>query len=233
MTGYARQERDALCDLLTSLGPDQPTLCEGWLTRDLAAHLVLRERRPDAAPGILLPWLAGHTARVQRALAARPFPELVARLRRPPALLAPFDEAMNAFEFFVHHEDVRRAQPDWRPRALSDGQAQGLWRRVRAVCRLSLRRFPATVVVTSPGFGEFRAGAGVRRTGAVGGPAAAGRDRATAGTAADATGHEEVRVSGGPDELAMFFTGRQRAARVELTGPAGPAGRLATSRLGV
>ena len=59
MTRYARPEREALCDLLTDLGPEAPTLCAGWRTRDLAAHLVLRERRPDAAPGILLPLLAG------------------------------------------------------------------------------------------------------------------------------------------------------------------------------
>lgn len=232
MTRYARQERDALCDLLTSLGPDQPTLCEGWLTRDLAAHLVLRERRPDAAPGIVLPWLAGHTARVQRALAARPYPALVATLRRPPALLTPFDEAMNALEFFVHHEDVRRARPDWQPRPLPDGQARGLWRRVRAMSRLALRRFPATVVVTSPGFGEFRAGAARRRIVAAGEPAAAADQAGTSG-APGGVGPEEVRVSGSPGELAMFFTGRQRAARVALTGPAEAAGRLAKARLGV
>lgn len=210
--GYARKERDALCDLLTTLGPDKPTLCEGWSTRDLAAHLVLRERRPDAAPGILLPWLAGRTARVQRALAARPFPALVATLRRPPALLAPFDEAMNTVEFFVHHEDVRRAQPDWRPRALPDGQAAALWRQLRLVGRRSLRRFPATVVVTSPGHGVFRAGATAVAAGA---------------------GQEEVRLSGDPGELTLFLTGRQRVARVELIGPDETTGRLARARLGV
>nr|BFE88977.1 hypothetical protein GCM10020093_115780 [Planobispora longispora] len=54
---YARAERAALSDLFARLGPDAPTLCEGWTTFDLAAHLVLRERRLDAAPGIALsPW---------------------------------------------------------------------------------------------------------------------------------------------------------------------------------
>jgi hypothetical protein len=37
------RERLELCDLLLELGPDAPTLCEGWTTADLAAHLVLRE----------------------------------------------------------------------------------------------------------------------------------------------------------------------------------------------
>ncbi len=49
---YSREERRALCALLDETGPDAPTLCEGWTTGDLAAHLVLRERRPDAAAGV-------------------------------------------------------------------------------------------------------------------------------------------------------------------------------------
>lgn len=34
-------------------GPDAPTLGAGWKTRDLAAHLVVRESRPDAAAGVI------------------------------------------------------------------------------------------------------------------------------------------------------------------------------------
>ena len=62
----ARAERQALCDTLLEIGPDAPTLCDPWLTRDLAAHLVIRERRPDAALGISVPALAGHTERTQK-----------------------------------------------------------------------------------------------------------------------------------------------------------------------
>jgi uncharacterized protein (TIGR03085 family) len=205
MTRYARQERAALCDLLVEVGPDAPTLCAGWRTRDLAAHLVLRERRPDAAPGILLPPLAGRTARVQRSLAARPFPDLVRTLRRPPAVLAPFDEALNTLEFFVHHEDVRRARPQWEPRELPDGLSHALWGQVRRMARLALRRFPATVALTAPAFGEVRAGAG----------------------------GEEVLVDGAPGELAIFVSGRQAAARVELSGSPELSGQLNEARLGV
>ena len=43
-----------LSDLLDDLGPDQPTLCEGWTTSAMAAHLVVRERQPLAMPGILV-----------------------------------------------------------------------------------------------------------------------------------------------------------------------------------
>ena len=45
---YSQEERLALCALLDKSGPDAPTLCEGWTTGDLAAHLVLREHRPAA-----------------------------------------------------------------------------------------------------------------------------------------------------------------------------------------
>ncbi len=68
---YSREERLALCGLLEKTGPDAPTLCEGWNTGDLAAHLVLRERRPDAAAGILGGPLAGYTTRVQNRIRER------------------------------------------------------------------------------------------------------------------------------------------------------------------
>ncbi len=112
---FARDERSALCALLDETGPAAPTLCEGWRTLELAAHLVLRERRLDAAAGVLGGPLAGHTERVQRTLIERtPFPQLVAAIRSGPPRLSPFripgvDERANVVEYFVHHEDVRRA----------------------------------------------------------------------------------------------------------------------------
>ncbi len=66
MPRYARSEREALTELMSTLGPDAPTLNEGWTTRDLAAHLVVRERRPDAAAGIVVPPLGGYAERVRR-----------------------------------------------------------------------------------------------------------------------------------------------------------------------
>ncbi|HWM99593.1 MAG TPA: maleylpyruvate isomerase family mycothiol-dependent enzyme, partial [Streptosporangiaceae bacterium] len=79
---YSREERSALCALLDKTGPDAPTLCEGWTTGDLAAHLVLRERRLDAAAGVAGGPLAGYTARVQQRIRNRiPFPDLVRIIR--------------------------------------------------------------------------------------------------------------------------------------------------------
>lgn len=209
MSTDASRERAALCDLLSRLGPDQPTLCEGWTTRDLAAHLLLRERRPLAALGITLPPLSRYTAGVQRRLAQRPFPDLIQALRRPPAWaparLAGLDRAMNSVEMFVHHEDVRRCQPDWQPRELPASLADLLWRQQRILGRFRLRRFPATVEVEAPGYGSFRTG----------------------------RGDDRLTLRGDPGELALFLTGRQRAARVEIEGPPPLADRLRTARLGL
>src|SRR4029453_11831870 len=65
VTDYARRERRELADLLLAVGPDAPPLCAGWTARDLAAHLVIRERRPDATVAGLIPPLAGRVAHVR------------------------------------------------------------------------------------------------------------------------------------------------------------------------
>jgi uncharacterized protein (TIGR03085 family) len=119
----ARNERAALCDLFVEVGPDAPTLCGEWTTRDLAAHLVMRERRPDGAIGIIVPKAAGYADKVQAGIAERDWVELVDRVRGGPPIwsptkLAKIDKLANTAEFFVHHEDVRRATGDWEPRDL-------------------------------------------------------------------------------------------------------------------
>ena len=154
---YSRDERSALCALLDDTGPDAPTLCEGWTTLDLAAHLVLREHRPDAGMGMLGGPLAGYTAHVQSRIAGRvPYARLVQTIRQGPPRFSLFalpgvDERANLAEYFVHHEDVRRAAPDWQPRKLPPELTEQLWQRLRlratgsycARCR-SGSRSPAT-----------------------------------------------------------------------------------------
>ena len=107
----ARRERRDLCDLALVLGPDAPTLCEGWTSSDLMAHLVVRERNPVAAAGNAVPRLAGINRRAMDREQSRGYEVLVERYRKPAAFLRalrPVDEAMNAFELLVHHEDLRR-----------------------------------------------------------------------------------------------------------------------------
>jgi len=197
---YSREERLALCALLDETGPDAPTLCEGWTTGDLAAHLVLRERRPDAAAGVAGGPLAGYTARVQQRLRERiPFPDLVRMIKSgPPRLsvmaLPGMDERVNAVEFFVHHEDVRRAADGWEPRALGSGESDMLWDRLR-MARFMLRKAPVGVELARDD----------------GGPATSYRITARNATPA-------VTVVGSPAELTLWVMGRRAAARVRMDG---------------
>ncbi|WP_329561514.1 TIGR03085 family metal-binding protein [Streptomyces uncialis] len=195
MSTHAKRERLLLADLLESAGPEAPTLCEGWLARDLAAHVVVRERRPDAAGGILFKPLADRLARVQSEFAAKPYEELLQLIRTGPPKLSPFslkqvDEASNAVEFYVHAEDVRRAQPDWTPRKLDPVFADALWSRLERTARLMGRKYPVGAVLRRPD----------------------GRT-VVANRAAPV-----VTVTGEPGELLMFAFGRQDAATVELEG---------------
>lgn len=151
-----------MCELFETVGPDAPTLCAGWTARDLAAHLVLRERRPDAAPGILFGPLAGHTRRVQDGYAARPWAALIGLLRDGPPRLSPtsvgaVDDVVNGGEFLVHHEDVRRARPGWEPRPEDTERDAAAWSALRWIARLSFRRSPVGVVLGVPGGAELTA----------------------------------------------------------------------------
>ena len=119
----ARTERAALADLLVELGPDQPTLCEGWTTADLLVHLQVRERRPDAMIGMFLPPLAGWTAKVSARYRERPWQQQIQALRSGPPAYSPLgwgpvDDKANSMEMFIHHEDARRGRPGWQPREL-------------------------------------------------------------------------------------------------------------------
>jgi uncharacterized protein (TIGR03085 family) len=195
---YAQDERAALAALLDETGPDEPTLCEGWQTRDLAAHLVLRERRPDAAAGVAGGPLAGYTARVQQQYLERyPYPELIRLFQSGPPRLSPFaipgaDAAANTVEYFVHHEDVRRAAADWAERELPGPMSEQLWKRLKQ-SRLFLRSAPTGIVLAREDGGKL--------------------DLIVAKTAAP-----NVTVTGSPAELTMWAMGRVSAARVTLDG---------------
>jgi uncharacterized protein (TIGR03085 family) len=210
---HSRDERHALASLLAEKGPDAPTLCEGWKTGDLAAHLVLRESRPDAAAGVMGGPLAGYTARAQRRLAGRvSYADLVEAFRSGPPRLSFFalprvDEAANTVEYFVHHEDVLRAAPDWTPRELDPALSDVLWARLKGGARFFLGKAPVGVELLRTAGGNDDAPASE--------PSAAPAPyRITARRAAPL-----VSVSGTPAELTMWAFGRVNASHVTLDGP--------------
>ncbi|MGH3559256.1 MAG: TIGR03085 family metal-binding protein [Mycobacterium sp.] len=188
----AQQERAALVETMRSVGPDAPTLCEGWTTRDLAAHLVIRERRLDAAPGIVVPALASYTAKVQKDVAeSSDWTRLLDKIASGPPIFSPFkllDPLVNLNEMFIHHEDVRRAQPSWEPRTFDAETVRALTRSLPVMARITMAKTPARVALRTP---EGKALVTVGR-----GPA--------------------VTVTGAPEELLLFAVGRD--ARVTFDG---------------
>ncbi len=195
--GPARAERSALCDLFLEVGPDAPTLSGAWTTRDLAAHLVIRERRPDAALGIVSRFFAAHEERVRTAEAERPYTEIVDRVRNGPPIWNPMhigviDTLANSVEFFVHHEDVRRARPAWDVRSLDPELDDALAGMVKRGASLLTRKCPVGLVVAADG----RPDVTVRAK------------------------EPHVTIRGPIGECVLYLYGRKDVARVELDGPA-------------
>lgn len=212
MSTHAQRERLLLADLLERSGPDAPTLCSGWKTRDLAAHVVVRERRGDAAAGIgmLIPQLSDRMDRVRSEFAAKPYEELIQLIRSGPPRFSPFalkqiDEASNTVEFFVHAEDVRRADPQWTPRAVDPVFADALWSRLERVARVLGRRSPVGLVLRRPD-GQ---------------------------TVVAHRGSPVVTVTGEPSELIMYAFGRQSAAVVEAEGDQEAVAQANQAKLGL
>jgi uncharacterized protein (TIGR03085 family) len=207
MTNVAHTERRALADLFDRVGPHAPTLCAGWTTADLAAHLVVRERRPDSALGILISPLSAYAEKVRVGVRdGNRWPDLVNKVRHgPPPFLRPIDATMNTAEFLVHHEDVRRGGTGWEPRVLDAEEEAVLWSRLSMMARVLFRRAPVGVEVVSPGHGRSRP------------------------KVADVS----VTVTGPPSELLLFAFGRQAAARVSLDGDKLSLERLRGAALGL
>ena len=136
--------------------------------------------------------------------ADRPYDEIVAAVRAGAPKWSPMGlpgakDLVNLLEFVIHHEDVRRAQQGWGPRAVPATLADPVWRAIKLGSRATLRRAPDGVVL--------------RRAG-------------TDATVVAKKGELTVTVVGDPVELALFTSGRQRAARVDLSGDDAAVSRL-------
>jgi uncharacterized protein (TIGR03085 family) len=205
-----QREREELCDLFLELGPDAPTLCEGWTTADLAAHLVVRERDPRSMPGILRP--QGRFGRTTERLMARKktqgYPAVVARVRKGAPLvpwrIPGLRTLLNLNEYVVHHEDVRRANGR-RPRTDRPDLDEAIWGMLRRGARMLTRRIDAGVVLRAPGGDEVQA----RRGDAV------------------------ATLTGPPVELLLYLMGRRGAAEVDLNGDPAAVAAVERASLGI
>jgi uncharacterized protein (TIGR03085 family) len=210
MTRLAQTERAALCDTALAVGPGRPTLCAGWTVKDLVVHLLVREGSP-AAVGIQVAAFAGLTAAASRRVGRRDFPDLVERLRNGPPRLSPLaiprlDALANTLELFVHHEDVRRAQPGWTARTLGPDADRLLWAQVQPLGRRLVRKVPAAVRI---------------------------EDAASGATAVLRQGGPEVTVRGLPGEVVLYLFGRGAQADVEVRGDDEAVAGLAGTSLGI
>lgn len=199
MTDYSRTERLALCDLLDEVGPDHPTLCEGWDAHDLVVHLWVRESDPVAGPGILIPALSDTTARRSAETKKRwTYPELVDKVRNGPPTFSIYSvpilgPSLNILEYYVHHEDVRRAgEHPAGPRDLPSGHQDVLWSRFVLAGRGLLRKSPVGITLRRPD--------------------------GTTSVVKRPTSSGTVTVTGEPSELVIFGFGRS-PAHVTFEGP--------------
>src|SRR5919202_7068690 len=111
-SSLAARERAELAALLETLGPDAPTCWAGWTTAHLAAHLVVRDRRPDAMPGYGLERLSpalgawAHTVE-DRLRESADYADVVARVREGAPRWSPMGwpgvgPLVNTTEFVIH-----------------------------------------------------------------------------------------------------------------------------------
>src|SRR5699024_1801771 len=134
-------------------------------------------------------------AQVQKRLADAGLGELAEAILLGPPRYSPlywFDEKANLVEYFVHHEDVRRAQPGWEPRVIPQRVRRALWKSAGMLGRRAYSSAPGPVVLAAPD------GTNVRVTGGDG-PA--------------------VTLRGEPEELLLHAFGRG-AVRIQADGPA-------------
>ncbi len=205
----ARRERHALCDLAVLLGTDAPTLCGDWTAHRLLAHLLVRERRPLGALGILVPALEGRTERAMSRAERTDHEALAARVREPgltPFALKPVEVLANTLEYVVHHEDLRRAQPGWEPRDLSQGDLAAVWSAIGQMGRVLVRAAGVPVAIRRTDTGDsitLRRGSG------------------------------PVTVSGPVLELVLFLFGRTEVRDLSFEGPPASVARLREASLGL
>ena len=205
----ARRERHDLCDLAVLLGSDAPTLCDGWTAHQLLAHLFVREHRPLGAVGLLAPGLGGLTDRSMARAERIEHGVLAAKMREPgltPYALKPVEVLANTLENLVHHEDLRRGQPDWQQRDLAPADLDTIWSSVSRMGGLMVR--PAGVPVA------------IRRSD-------------TGATKVLRKGDSPVTIGGPVVDVTLYLFGRSEVRDLTFEGPDDAVAKLKAADLGM
>ncbi|MET0694252.1 MAG: TIGR03085 family metal-binding protein [Propionibacteriaceae bacterium] len=195
---WVETERRALVETFRTTSPEAPTLCEGWDTRRLLAHLVQREHDLPATVGdVVTQGEPGNERFLNKLVDGARTPEgyeaLIGRFAGGPPKWSPFSwagENINLLEYIVHHEDVRRGAGPVEPRSLPAEESRSLWTKLPLIGRVTFRKSPVGVVLARP----------------------------TGGSHVIKKGEDAVTLTGDPVELALYLNGRREAARVEVSG---------------
>ena len=212
---FVDPSREVLAETLLAAGPDSPTLCRGWKTRDLAAHLYLRERKAAVGLGLIIKRLSKASDNATAKLASKlktadDYTELVKAFRAGPPALSPMkikalDESSNLIEYFVHTEDIRRAVDRWAPRALDEEYSEALWDELIKRAAILYRGVDLGIVLVRPS-----------------GPRHVARRAPVS-----------VAIVGEPGELLMHAHGRTRHALVTFEGQADAVALLQSAEVGL
>jgi uncharacterized protein (TIGR03085 family) len=168
--------------------------------------LVTRDRRPDAGPGLVIGALHPYTSFLERRRrVGTSYERLVEQIRSGAPIYTPLRlEALNVHEYFVHHEDVRRANGSG-PRPADPELDLALWTALKRMGPMMTR-------------GVGKIGLDLTTT--------SGEEvRLRSGT-------PSVRLRGEVPELFLYLFGRKDAAEVEVHGPADAVAQLAAARMG-
>lgn len=206
---FVTHERERLIETIREAGPHAPTLCDEWDVKDLLIHLIIREQMPYVLARQSLPGPLGSSAKLKLAdLELESFNTLISQFERRPKAspfhLAALDSAFNTLEYTIHNEDVRRANGFTR-RHLHSRDAAAVFRAVRVMSQVILSRSPVHVILDAPGHGRTHILATTRHS-------------------------TTVEIVGEPLELALFISGREEAARVNLLGSPGAIENLRHSK---
>jgi uncharacterized protein (TIGR03085 family) len=195
-------ERALMVDTFRAVGPDAPTLSGDWTSHHLVAHLVLRESNPVGAIKAAVPKIGDDV--VDELVSGTAYEDLVEQFRDGPPALSFFrmpgnDRRLNAIEHFIHHEDLRRAQPSWTRRELPRWAQTQLWAPLRWFAKGIVRQAPVAVTL---------------------------RRRDASDQSVARKGDDPVVVSGLPSELCLYIYGRQQVADCDLEGDPESVARL-------